>query len=81
MDVYCAVAAEATLAQRRYDFRPADGRHENPAEPKAPRLVAMKAKLQSEEGRAIYACRQTSVEPVFGIIKRALGLPGAHGTK
>lgn len=73
VEVYCAIAAEATLARRRYDFRPRDGRRENPVEPKDPRLVAMKEKLATEEGRAIYARRQTSVEPVFGIIKQALG--------
>jgi hypothetical protein len=38
-----------------------------------PRLLAMKEKLASEEGRAIYARRATSVEPAFGIIKRVLG--------
>ena len=73
VEVYCAVAAEAALAQRRYEFRPTDRRRENPQEPKDPLLVAMKEKLQSEQGRAIYARRQSSVEPVFGIIKRAIG--------
>ena len=33
----------------------------------------MKEKLASEGGRAIYARRQTSVEPAFGIIKAAIG--------
>lgn len=73
VEVYCAVAAEAILARRRYDFRPAHGRRENPLELKDPLLIAMKEKLQSEEGRAVYARRQSSVEPAFGIIKRAPG--------
>jgi hypothetical protein len=60
-EVYCAVSAEAALAQRRYEFRPADRRRENPREPRDPRLLAMKAKLASPLGRAIYARRQTSV--------------------
>lgn len=33
----------------------------------------MKIKLQTEEGRAIYAERKTTVEPVFGIIKHVMG--------
>ena len=73
VEVYCAVAAEAALARRRYDFRPVEGRRESPREPKDERLLAMKEKLASEAGRAIYARRATSVEPAFGIIKRALG--------
>lgn len=73
VEVYCAVAAEAALARRRYEYRPAEGRRESPREHKDPRLLAMKEKLASEEGRAIYARRATSVEPAFGIIKRVLG--------
>jgi transposase len=73
VEVYCAVSAEAALAQRRYDFRPVEGRRESPREPKDERLVAMKEKLASEAGRAIYARRATSVEPAFGIIKAVLG--------
>jgi transposase len=73
IELYAAVAAEASLARRRYEFRPKDRRRENPVDFKDPRLLAMKAKVESAEGRAIYAKRQTSVEPVFGIIKSALG--------
>ena len=73
VEVYCAVAAEAAMARRRYDFRPTDRRRESPLALKDPRLVAMKEKVASEQGRAIYARRQSSVEPTFGIIKRVLG--------
>lgn len=73
VEVYCAFAAEAAMARRRYDFRPLERRRESPLGLKDPRLVAMKEKLSSEEGRAIYGRRQTSVEPTFGIIKRVLG--------
>jgi len=34
---------------------------------------AMKLKLKTEEGNAIYRLRKCTVEPVFGIIKQALG--------
>jgi hypothetical protein len=73
VEVYGAVAAEASMARRRYEYRPKDRRRENPVAHKDPRLVAMREKLASEEGRAIYARRQTSVEPTFGIIKSVLG--------
>ena len=36
-------------------------------------LVAMKAKLQTEEGKKVYRLRKQTVEPVFGIIKQAMG--------
>lgn len=73
VEVYCACAADASLASRRYDFRPRDRRSESPRPITDPRLVAMHEKLLSKEGRAIYRRRQASVEPTFGIIKRGLG--------
>ena len=33
----------------------------------------MKAKLQTDAGRALYAKRKQTSEPVFGIIKQAMG--------
>jgi transposase len=73
IDVYCACAAEAALAQRRYDFRPPEQRSESPRPVTDPRLIAMQEKLATPEGRALYGRRKTSVEPVFGIIKHVLG--------
>lgn len=73
VEVYCGGSAEAALAGRSYDFRPVERRRENPREPTNPVLVRMKEKLATKEGRAIYARRQSSVEPAFGIIKRVLG--------
>jgi transposase len=73
IDVYCACAAEASLAQRRYDFRPPEQRSESPRPITDPRLIAMHEKLATPEGRARYGRRKTSVEPVFGIIKHVLG--------
>ena len=40
---------------------------------KDPRLLAMQEKLRTDAGRALYALRQQTVEPVFGIIKSVLG--------
>jgi hypothetical protein len=33
----------------------------------------MKAKLETEDGKALYKKRKQTVEPVFGIIKSVLG--------
>lgn len=66
------VAIGRTQPHRPYDFRP-------PPEPKPARQIndpwriAMQAKLDTDDGTARYAKRQQSVEPVFGIIKSAMG--------
>ena len=73
MEVLVNVQAQAAHLRRRYDFRPTDRRHEHPKAIKAPWREAMKTKLESPEGRALYAKRWCTVEPVFGIIKQAMG--------
>jgi transposase len=66
------VAIGRTQPHRPYDFRP-------PPTPKTPRRItepwriAMKAKLESDDGRHRYKMRKQTVEPVFGIIKTAIG--------
>jgi transposase len=71
VDLYVAITAEDN-SYRRYDFRPPK---EKPAKKVTDaRLVAMREKVSSEEGRRIYGRRAASVEPVFGIIKAAMGL-------
>jgi transposase len=66
------VALARTQRHRPYDFRP-------PPEPEPERRIAepwhlaMKIKLDSEEGKARYKKRKQTVEPVFGIIKSAIG--------
>jgi hypothetical protein len=58
--------------RRTHDFRPA----KPPAPPKEPQaewIKAMKVKLESEAGRALYKLRKQTVEPVFGIVKAVLG--------
>lgn len=71
MKLYVNVCAEAP---RKHDFRPAGG------EPKQPSPTAesafgkrMIALLQTDTGKALYALRKQSVEPVFGILKKNLG--------
>jgi transposase len=71
IDLYVAVAGEDNN-YRRYDYRPPKRRTEKKV--KDPRLVAMREKVRSEEGRRIYGKRASTVEPVFGTIKSAMGL-------
>jgi len=54
-----------TLQER---FRPADPLPENPTA-----LEKMRHRLQTKEGKAIYALRKSTVETVFGIIKHVIG--------
>ena len=73
LDLYVSVHREVAHAERRYDYRPLD----KIAAPKKivdPVLLAMADKLQTEAGRKKYRRRASTVEPVFGIIKAALGL-------
>ncbi len=66
------VAIGRTQPHRPYDFRP-------PPPPKAPRRItqpwriAMKAKLETKDAKALYKKRKQTVEPAFGLIKSAMG--------
>lgn len=70
-DLYVSVGAEDGNNERRYDYRPP--KEKPPPEFTDPRLVAMREKLKTEEGRKLYSKRKQTVEPVFGIIKSVLG--------
>ena len=66
------VAIGRTQLHRPYDFRPPP--EEKPARQiKQPWRIAMKAKLETENAKALYRKRTQTVEPVFGIIKSAMG--------
>lgn len=69
VELFVAVTGEDR--ERRYDYRPPRQRPRKKVTD--PRLVAMHEKVTSEEGRRIYAKRARTVEPVFGIIKEAMG--------
>ena len=71
IDLYVAVSA-SDHGERQYDFRPPKQQETRNAV-KDPRLIAMQEKLRSEEGKQVYRCRKSTVEPVFGIIKEVLG--------
>jgi transposase len=76
-DIEPLVAIGRPQSHRRYDFR-------SPPPAKPPRAIAkpwriaMKAKLETEDGRKRYGKRKQSVEPVFGIIKSAIGFACFH---
>lgn len=73
IDVYVSTGAESGQQRRLHDFRPPSRRRESQKQPKAPWLQAMKQKLETETGRRLYRLRQQTVEPVFGVIKHAMG--------
>ena len=70
IEAYVAISDEEQNI-RRYDYRPPKERKLKTV--KNPQLVTMREKLQTEEGRKIYAKRAKTVEPVFGVIKAPMG--------
>ncbi len=66
---YVSTGAEGR--RRLHDFRPPQDKPEK--ELKADWLRKMAEKLQTDEGKKLYALRKQTVEPVFGVIKSALG--------
>lgn len=82
---YCSEVNLAGLEGRGIDAYIATGRErhrgqgiEVRAEPRTPLRAAMRAKLQTEQGRALYARRKTITEPVHGLIKQARGFRQFH---
>ena len=70
LEVLVAVGAEDR--RRRHDFRPPAA--ERPArEPKAEWPGRMRARMATDESRSRYRLRKQTVEPVFGIVKEAMG--------
>ena len=77
-DIEVLVAVSRPQAERPYDFRPPDPNAKPPPEPKAAWRQRMKQKLQTEDAKAKYKHRKSTVEPVFGIIKSILGFTRFH---
>lgn len=76
VEIYCSVHREDAHNERRYDYRPKKASGRAVKEPADERLLAMRNKLRTEEGKALYERRNYTVEPVFGIIKAAMGFRG-----
>ncbi len=72
LDLYISVQREDAHAERRYDWRPLE-KIKAPKTLTDPVLLAMAEKLRTPEGRVTYRRRASTVEPVFGIIKAAMG--------
>ena len=73
IELYVSVQNEAGHRQRRYDYRPNHARNKPAKKITDPVLLDMREKLRTQAGREIYSKRRQSVEPVFGIIKEAMG--------
>jgi len=73
IDVYMATGAESKQCRRKHDYRPEKAAQKPARKVKAQWLKRMQAKLETETGRALYARRKQTVEPVFGIIKQCMG--------
>lgn len=67
------VAVGATQGVRPYDVRPPPDRPKPERTVKEPWRVEMQAKMNTEPAKTLYRLRKQTVEPVFGIIKSALG--------
>ena len=76
IEVYCSVHREDAHSEREYDFRPTEQSERPTKTLKDPRLIAMKDKLQTEEGKQLYSKRNHTVETAFGIIKEVMGFRG-----
>ncbi len=76
VEIYCSVHREDAHSERSYDFRPTKNSERKVKDPTDARLVAMRDKLRTEEGKALYGRRNHTVEPAFGIIKEAMGFRG-----
>ncbi len=70
--VETVAAIGRTQPHRPYDFRPPPPSM-TPRRMTQPWRIDMKAKLETENGKALYKKRKQTVEPVFGIIKSAIG--------
>jgi len=70
IEVYVAISDEEHNV-RRYDYRPPRDKPQKRVTD--PRLVTMREKLSTPDGRRIYRRRASTVEPVFGTIKAAMG--------
>ena len=61
------------IRELHYDFRPEKASGREVKGPTDERLVTMRDKLRTEKGKTLYGRHNHTVEPVFGIIKVAMG--------
>lgn len=76
IELFVSVHREDAHSERNYDYRPKQ-QSARPTKPvKDPRLLEMREKLRTKEGKARYAKRNHTVETAFGIIKEVMGFRG-----
>jgi hypothetical protein len=73
VEIYCSVHREDAHNERHYDFRPETQSGRAVKEPADERLVVMRDKLRSEEGKALYGRRNHTVDG----LEFVANLPGA----
>lgn len=71
------VSTGAEGRRRRHDFRPQKPPRPEP-KTRSKFVQEMTERLKSETGRALYALRKQTVEPVFGTVKAAMGFRHFH---
>ncbi len=76
IELFVSVHREDAHSERNYDYRPKKQSERPIKAVKDPRLLKMREKLRSEEGKARYAKRNHTVETAFGIIKEVMGFRG-----
>lgn len=67
------VAVGRTQPHRPYDFRPPPPASKTARTVREPWRIAMKARMETEDAKAHDKKRKQTVEPVFGVIKSAIG--------
>ena len=73
VDAYISVGSEGEAQGRTYDYRPPKDSTRPIRKLTSPWNIRMAEKLKTESGRKLYRLRKQTVEPVFGIIKQAMG--------
>jgi transposase len=76
IELYVSVHREDAHSERKYDYRPRKQSERPTKVIKDPRLLKMREKLRTKEGKALYAKRNHTVETAFGIIKAVMGFRG-----
>ena len=76
IEVLIPMTSESAWQERRHDFRPKRSPATNTAKEipyQMPWVKAMTETMKTDEARRLYRLRKQSVEPVFGIVKQAMG--------
>lgn len=76
IELFVSVHREDAHSERKYDYRSKKQSQRPTKTVKDPRLIEMRDKLRSEEGKERYGKRNHTVETAFGIIKEVMGFRG-----